>query len=522
MDRAWQHFIDTYLSIDRRVLGAFRIAYGMVLLYDLARRAAVLELMYSNEGVLSNHYVMFRPQAEFQLSLLNAFSTPHEVGLAFALIGLVYLLYTLGLFTRLTKVLALVCLTSLNARNLFVEDGGVSTLIALGVWTLFLPVGDSLSLDALRVEASCSALRERVAWRRAASTPAVSLAVLALCLQLVAIYWLNAAHKTGATWLDGEAVHYVLWQRRVVTDFGHWLAWHEPSWLSPVATYAALGVEWLLPVLALYPFGVWPRVAAFALALGLHGGIALVMTLGPFSYAMLALVMLRLPWPVFPGLRRLAPRRMRWRLARWRARLVRWLRHASPGWARSRRRAALAPHWHAPREALVLVFAYAAIADMGASNRAFPLDVARPRWVRAINGYPRFLQRWNMFSPDAPRDDGAGVIDATTQSGRHVDPFTGNAPDFRVLDSPDPDAASRAPLPHGSISADYLFHMHFQANQAYRHELTRYLREWHAHEGRSSADRIVRFEFWWLSRPSPAPGQVDSPPAVRELVFRGP
>lgn len=514
MNRAWQKFVELWLSIDRRVLGAFRITYGLVLLHDLARRAAVLELMYSNDGVLSNHYVMFRPQADYQLSLLDAFSTPNEVRLAFALIGLVYVLYTLGLFTRLTRVLALVCLTSLNARNLFMEDGGVSTTIALGVWTVLLPVGDALSLDGLRVEAGLRTLRERVVWRRSASTPVVSLAVLALTLQLCAIYWLNAAHKTGPTWQHGEAVHYVLWQRRVVTELGYWLAWHEPSWFSPLATYGALVIEWMLPLLALYPFGIWPRVAAMAAALSLHGGIALLLTLGPFSYAMLALVLLRVPWPALRALRRAVPLRLRWRWARGRARLVRALRRAPPSYMRLRRKPPLAPRWHLGREAIVLLLAYAAIADMGVGNRAFALRLARPRWARALVGYPRFLQRWNMFAPDAPSEDGAGVIDATTRSGRHVDPFTGEAPNFQVLE--------QGPLAHGSIPADYLFQLHFDSNQPYRQELTRYLREWHQHDGRSSADEIVRFEFWWLTRPSPPPGQLESAPTHRQSIFRGP
>lgn len=514
MNRAWQKFIEAYLSIDRRVLGAFRIVYGLVLLYDLARRAAVLELMYSNDGVLSNHYVMFRPQADFQLSLLDAFSTPNEVRLAFALIGVVYVLYTLGLFTRLTRVLALVCLTSLNARNLFVEDGGVSTLIALGLWTQVLPVGQYLSLDALRVEANLGTLRERVTWRRCASTPVLSLAGLALALQLCAIYWLNAAHKTGPTWQHGEAVHYVLWQRRVVTELGYWLAWHEPSWLSPLATYATIVIEWMLPVFALYPFGVWPRVLALLAAIALHGGIALSMTLGPFSYAMLALVMLRVPWPAFQVLGRLWPRALGRRWAFLRARLVRALRRSRQGGARLRRRPPLEPRWRRIDSAFVLLLGYAAVADMGNGNRGFPLHPARPRWVRAINGYPRFLQRWNMFAPDAPTEDGAGVVDAVTRGGRHIDPFTGEAPNF--------DALEQGQLAHGSIPADYLFNLHFDGNEVYRQELTRYLREWHEHEGRSRSDEIVRFEFWWLSKASPSPGSVDSPPTHRQLVFRGP
>lgn len=510
--RAWQRFIELYLSIDRRVLGAFRIGYGLVLIYDLLRRAAVLDLFYSNDGILSNHYRLFRPQDELQLSLLDNFSTPGEVRVAFALIGLVYVLYTVGLFTRAAQPLALICLTSCNSRNLFVEDGGVSTAIALGVWTLFLPVGERLSLDALRAEAGLSTLRQRVEWRARASVPAVSLAVLALSLQICAIYWLNAAHKTGATWRDGDAVHYVLWQRRVVTDLGLWLAQHQPGWLSPLASYGALAIEWLLPVFALMPWR-WPRVLAFGLALALHGGIALTMTLGPFSYAMLALVSLRLPWPSLAALRRLAPRSLRWRWAALRVRAVGALRRRDAAWARRPRALAPRPAVLAPlQNGLVLLLMVAALADLGAHNRAFPLRIARPQLLRSLTGYPRFFQRWSMFAPDAPRSDGAGVIDATTRDGRHVDPLSGLTPNYDVLES--------GPLAHGSMAADYLYQMHFDDNEVYRQELVRYLRGWHEREGRSAADRIVRVELWWLTRDSPAPGSNEAGAVQRELVFR--
>jgi uncharacterized membrane protein YfbV (UPF0208 family) len=514
VDRAFSKIVDWYVSIDRRVLGAFRVAYGLVLFYDLARRAEVLELAYSNDGVLSNHFVMFSPQAEYQFSLLDAFSTPNEVRLAFGLIALVYALYTVGLFTRIASVLALVSITSLNSRNLFLEDGGVSILIALGVWTVFLPVGEYLSLDSLRTEASLGSARERVAWRQRANTPAVSIAVLALWLQLIAIYWLNAANKSGDTWRNGEAVHYVLWQQRVVTDLGFWLARHEPAWFSPVSTYVTLALEWALPVFALWPVGTWPRVAAFAAAVALHGGIALLMTLGPFSYAMVTLVALRLPWPVLAGLGRRAPSRLRRRLARWRSQMVRAL-HASTYDVARRRRPRDSPlGLHPLREAVVAVLMAAALADMSQHNPAFPFHLGRQRWLRPVSGYPRSFQRWYMFAPDAPREDGAAVIDATTESGRHVDPFTGAEPNFQVLE--------QGPLPHGSIPADYLYQIHLDGNRPYRSELARYLRRWHERSGRGDEDRIKRFEFWWLSRRSPTPGSTRPGSTRRELVFRGP
>jgi hypothetical protein len=514
VNRFGERFIELYLGIDRRVLGVFRITHGLLLFYDLVRRAGVLSLMYSNDGVLSNHYLMFAPQSDDQFSLLVAFSTPNEVRLAFAAIALVYLLYTLGLFSTVARVLALIAITSLNSRNLFVEDGGTSTMIALGVWTLFLPLGDALSLDALRIEAGLGNLRQRIARRQRVRVPCVSLAVLALTLQLCVIYWLTAAHKTGATWQHGEAVHYVLWQRRVATPLGFWLAHHEPSWLSPLATYGTLAIEWMLPLFALYPFGVWPRVVAFAGALALHGGIALVMALGPFSYAMLVLVGLRLPWSVFAAAGQRLPRALLRRIARWRSKTVRWL--AQVPWTGARRRRPRPPWlgWHPLREALVLLLMYVAVVDLGSSNRAFPWRLPRPRWARAVAYYPHFLERWNMFAPDAPTDDGAGVVDAVTRSGRHVDPFTGAEPDF--------DRFEHGVIDEGSIPADYLFQLHFDANRAYRQELVRYLRGWHERDGRTEDDRIMGFELWWLSVPTPPPGSTHVEPPSRELIFEGP
>jgi hypothetical protein len=124
---------DAYYSIDRRVLGCFRVGYGCLLLYDVTRRIGELGTLYSNDGVLPNHFLLFAPQVPHQFSIYTAFSTPLEVAVAFALTYAVYLAYTLGLYTRLAQVLSLLCLTSLNHRNLFSEDGGMSTMIALGV-----------------------------------------------------------------------------------------------------------------------------------------------------------------------------------------------------------------------------------------------------------------------------------------------------------------------------------------------------------------------------------------------------
>ena len=140
--------------------------------------------------------------------------------------------------------------------------------------------------------------------------PVVSLAVLALLLQVSVIYYFNVVHKSGVTWRDGSAVHYALHQDRLVT----WLGWRLREQLTPalsqVMTYAALAVEAVVPVLVLNPFGwrVTRRLAAF-FAVGLHLGFAALMNLGLFSFNMIGFFLPLIPATDWERLARLfAPR----------------------------------------------------------------------------------------------------------------------------------------------------------------------------------------------------------------------
>jgi hypothetical protein len=503
-------FREAYMSADRRVLGAARIGFGLVLLYDLIRKARVLDLFYTNQGLLSNHYVLFVPQDRPQLSLLMGFSTPGEVRVMFALIGVVYLLYTFGLFTRVAQVLSLLLFVSLNTRNLFLEDGGIATMTCFAIWTLFLPLGDRLSLDALRREAALPHLRARIKLRKRLEAPVVSLAVLALGLQIAVIYWLNAVHKTGPTWREGSAVHYVLWQNRVTTQFAWWLAHHEPPWLSWVATKATLVVEYGIPLLILYPYAAWTRILAFGLSVALHLGIAFVMTLGPFSYAMISLVSSRLPPEALVFVARRAPRSLTLKLRLLRARLVRrlsvYVRRGVP------RPPIRTLPWTKLREGTLAFLILCATIELSQTNPAIWLKIPQPEWMRLIVRYPRMHQRWTMFAPHAPTEDGFGVVDAETEDGRHVDPFTGREPDFEAI--------KRGPLRETVEGVDYLFAIHWQPNEPYRRELGRWLDQYHERDGRTEKDRLIGYEVWWVSHNSPKPGSTTPGPLRRQSMLK--
>jgi len=287
-----QLFRESYLSADVRWLGVFRILYGTLLCVDLLRRWAVVRFYYTNDGALPNHFELFRPGWHNIFSVFFAFSTLNEVHVAFALALACFVTFTLGYRTKLFHALSLLFITSLNARNLFVENGGTIVVNILGLWTLFLPLGRRFSIDAVitsmraRNEADAAELNDR-ARPPVPLAPAVSLAVFALLLQWSVIYFFNFVHKNGVGWRNHTAIYWFLEQNRIVTWFGVWCRTHLPLSVFKVMTRGALLTEATLAFVMLIPFSRENmRRIGLLLAFGLHGSIAAMSRLGPFSYVM--------------------------------------------------------------------------------------------------------------------------------------------------------------------------------------------------------------------------------------------
>jgi predicted DCC family thiol-disulfide oxidoreductase YuxK len=283
-------FNQHYRSVDPRWLGLFRIGFGILLITELMYRWSYARRLFSNDGLLPNHFSLFAPMGQDLFSIYHVFSTIEEVHVAFALTLLVFLCFTLGYKTRLFHVLSAILITSLHSRNLFTENGGSVVTHSLATWTVFLPLGQCFSIDAVRRslaakhEHSPAELNQRDATR---VEPFVSIIVLGLLLQWSVIYFFNTVHKSGAGWRDNSAIYWFLYQDRIVTDVGVWVREHVPMAVFELLTRSTLLVEGTLAFILLVPFGQkWLRRVAFLLALGLHGNIALLSRLGPFSYVM--------------------------------------------------------------------------------------------------------------------------------------------------------------------------------------------------------------------------------------------
>jgi len=290
--RRW--FADQYLTVDTRSLGFGRIVLSLILLFDLWHRARVLTLFYSNEGLIPNHMMMWRPPTQWMFSFFFILSHPDEVAVGFAICGLIYLLLLVGWRTRLMQVLALIAVMSLHSRVTLLENGGDWMLGELALWTAFLPLGRRFSVDSVlasmraRRETTAGQLADRKAMDVSGSVNVVSLAVLALAMEIANAYIFNAAHKGGQTWRQGTAVHYVMHQDRMCTWLAVWIRPYMTLWLSRAMSWGALATEIVLPILLLSPVAKpSARRLAILCIIGLHLGFQLFINLGLFSFAMI-------------------------------------------------------------------------------------------------------------------------------------------------------------------------------------------------------------------------------------------
>jgi len=284
---------DLYLSFDRRTLGFARVMLGFLLCMDLLHRRVAWDDMYSSIGVLPTPLNLQRPAAWGAYSIFNAFSTPGELHVLWWAAFLNALCLLVGYRTKVAQILAVFFVAGMNGRVLLIENGGYVVNNLLAMWTAFLPMGDRLSVDALlasmrhRRETTAADLNDRSDMvLPGMDRPYVSVAGLAIIIQLAAIYFFNVVHKTGPAWKNGTAVHYVLYVDRMATPLIGLVRDHIPDFAIIFMTKSAMAMEGLLPVVILAPVArVWARRFVVVMINNLHIAFGTTFVLGPFAWS---------------------------------------------------------------------------------------------------------------------------------------------------------------------------------------------------------------------------------------------
>jgi hypothetical protein len=402
---AWRARVAELVGIDLRSLAVLRVGLGVLILCDLATRAADLGAHYTDGGVLPRASALVWLPVEAHLSVYMLNGQAWFQAVLFGIAALVAAALAAGYRTRAATVLSWYLVFALQARNPAIDHGGDNVLRLMLFWAMFLPLGARWSLD-------------RAAGRRGEpAVPAVvSVGAVAARLQLCFVYWVTAALKWNPAWLrEGSAIATALRLDHLSTAWGRYLLRFPRflRWLTP----GTLALEILGPVAAWSPFYTGPVRSLVVLAFVLFHlcGLGAAMRLGSFPWVC------AVSWSLFLP---------EWLWERLRGGRMGKLMDALDNFDRSgeesyRRRASgrrgspwgrrLADGLAAVLLAYVLLLN---LREVGVSR--FGALLPPVEWISESLS---LHQRWSMFAPAPPADDGWYVVAGRTRGGRAVDPW---------------------------------------------------------------------------------------------------
>jgi hypothetical protein len=275
----WNRF--WFRPADPATLGLIRIFAGGMLLYTHLIWSLDLDAFFGPQGWLSPRAVELIQRGSYSWSYFWWLPTPAWRWAAHGAALLVFAMFTLGLFTRVTSILALIATLSYIGRApgaLFGLDQ-INSMLAL--YLAIGPSGADFSLDRL--------LAERRARRLGKPAPDVqplvgaNIAIRLMQLHLCVIYAFAGTSKLmGPAWWDGSA----MWQALANLEYQSvdmtWMA----HWPRLVAFMTHLTILWEVYYVAL----IWPRQTRYvmlAMAVPLHLGIGVFLGMMTFGTIML-------------------------------------------------------------------------------------------------------------------------------------------------------------------------------------------------------------------------------------------
>lgn len=363
-------------GIDLRSLAVFRLSLGAVLLWELFDRMKGLEEHYTRDGLVPGTVLeSLAAHPVYSLHLLGDTVAFQATLFAIALVA-AFMLF-IGWQTRLATVVSFVLILSLHSRNPLLLHHGDSLIRFLLMWSMFLPLGALVSVDAKRRSAP------------AVASPVLSIGSVALLLQGFFVYLIATISKLQYdAWWEGRALYAVVNKASYARPLGEYVA-QFPALLE-FFSHATLLIEGAIPLLLFSP---WRRdlcrVLAVLLGIGLHVGIFSVVDVGTFQ-PITALAL-------FPALPASLWERLGWRLE-----------ESTVGW-RPRR-------WSEALVGFLLAYSIASNAlALGAGMRTMPEP------VQTVGRILRLDQRWRMFANTDITIQGWWVVIGRLDNGTEFD-----------------------------------------------------------------------------------------------------
>jgi hypothetical protein len=266
-----------FTPADPTLLGLIRILTGLMLVYTHAVWGLALEDFFGTKSWLSADLVRALQVDQYSFSFWwwipqGGIWYAHAVSLA------VLVLFTVGLWTRVTSVLALIVAVSYANRVPAALFGLDQINIMLTLYLAIGPSGAALSVDHLlagRRSAAGSALVQR--------SLGANLALRLIQVHMCVIYFFAGISKLqGPSWWNGEA----MWRAFANLEYQSadltWLAWHP--WIVNAMTHTTIVWEISFCVLI---WNALARPVMLMMAVVLHVGIGACLGMWTFGLIML-------------------------------------------------------------------------------------------------------------------------------------------------------------------------------------------------------------------------------------------
>jgi hypothetical protein len=292
--RGWDRFFFT--PADPTTLGLVRIIVGALLLWEFALIGVDWRILLASDGWVDPGTLReYWSRNEGQWAWTFWPLVPDRlIPVVFLACYTILILFTVGLWTRVTAILTWVILASTAQRMMF-EVFGFDSMMT--IWTLYLAAsgasGQALSLDRWLA-------RRRGSIPKGPPPPTVSanLGLRLIQLHLCLIYGIAGLGKLkGASWWNGTAVAMVIMTPEFRLFDLSWLLGYPL--LMNFMTHCGLLLELLYPVL------IWVRPLRplmIASAILLHLGIDLTLGLFEFGLVMTAANLAFIPGERLRGL----------------------------------------------------------------------------------------------------------------------------------------------------------------------------------------------------------------------------
>jgi len=227
-----------------------------------------------------------RDPNELRFSYLNFFSQPSELYAVHAIGMAILALFTIGLWTRVTSVLAFIVVLSYIQRAPILTAQVEQVLVFVLLYLCLGPAGKALSVDAWLAKRKSNASETNAPQRYFSATVATRL----IQVHLAVVYLMMGISKLAGieqvpelTWWRGDAVWWMIARPDTrLIDLTGLLAGH--SYLVNAWTHSIVLFELVFAVL------VWNRLARpllLALAIPMWLSLALITGLVPFALMML-------------------------------------------------------------------------------------------------------------------------------------------------------------------------------------------------------------------------------------------